>query len=201
MVPYLASAAWYSAWLKSFLSSGDDEEAIAAANIACGISGKDFSRCVVEGGGGRVILSVAVEGGASRLKKCRNLSEIGLSGHGNWPHAHLGALDAIYGRMPYYRHLIPLLTPLYGDFNMTLRGFCRDVHSAVVRFLGVKDDFGRKRFAAEDVCKWPAMAARGSEIAASLRPDLSIVHSVMRYGPETVAGLLFLETGNSDKII
>jgi len=105
--PYAASAAWYAAWLRSLSSDCPMEEAIADANISTQTDGKDFARTRIRGNapGDEILLSVAVVGGASILKQSRRLSHAILSEHSDWQHNHLGALEASYGRAPFFRYI------------------------------------------------------------------------------------------------
>lgn len=115
VVPYAASAAWYAAWLRSFSSDCPMEEAIANANISTQTNGKDFARTRIRGNapGDEILLSVAVVGGASVLKQSRRLSHAILSEHSDWQHNHLGALEASYGRAPFFRYIFPDLKRIF----------------------------------------------------------------------------------------
>lgn len=53
-------------------------------------------------------LSVPVEGGASALKRLP-FSRLRISDHGRWTSVHDRALEATYGRTPFFRHLYPHL--------------------------------------------------------------------------------------------
>lgn len=64
------------------------------------------------------LLTVPVEGGASRLKRLpQNLSEILISDHGAWRREHLGAWNAVYGKTPFFPHIFPLLEAAYANHS------------------------------------------------------------------------------------
>lgn len=124
MIPYLASADWYSGYL-----FGHRESGITVPN-----------RTLVSApgrGGERLRLTVPVAGGSKALKRGVVSGEgLTVSGHGDWPRVHLGALEAAYGREPFWRHfdseLAHILTQSIG---MELRELNARLDSLVSRFL------------------------------------------------------------------
>ena len=186
--PYAPSARWWSIFLKGLTSDGlNAADAMSAANRVAGISGKGFARCTVTGNSGTSSLSVAIEGGSHALSRRGREHTAAISLHGNWPHAHLGALEAAYGRAPYYIHLMPRLRDILQSPPPTLRELNVEVNKCISDFLGIK---GRRLPLTE------AAAERGDEIAAEIDPELSILEAAMRLGPETVLGLLRMDTDN-----
>lgn len=185
--PYLGSCGWYAAWIKAIGKGVSDEEAIAVANDICRMSGKDYARCRIASHpldvttSDIILLSVGIEGGAHQLKKAGAVARAYLSYHGNWPHIHAGALESIYGRMPYYPYLSPALIEVITGKCDSLFSFNRRVHSVVTRILDLPSLCGEYS---------ESVRERGQEIAASLNPELSIVDALMKYGRESVSGLL-----------
>ncbi len=94
------------------------------------------------------------------------------------PHAHLGALEAICGRAPYYQHLIPKLRDAIGNPPKSLRELNLSIHDDIATFLGVVATLT------------PEARERGNEIAADINPELSIIDPLMRFGKETLLALL-----------
>lgn len=77
--------------------------------------GKELARTLIAGDR---LLTVPVEGGASRLKRLsQNLSEIMISDHGAWRREHLGAWNAVYGKTPFFPYLYPLLEAAYANHS------------------------------------------------------------------------------------
>lgn len=68
---------------------------------------RDYARALVwSNSPGGMVLSVPVAGGASVVKRVHP-SEWEISGHGGWTRVHLGALEAAYGREPFFMHCFP----------------------------------------------------------------------------------------------
>jgi hypothetical protein len=187
VIPYLPSSRWYALWLREFAISGEDARAIDCANKGCRTAGKDFARCLVAPAAltpsEAMLLSVAVEGGASILKRGANLPAVRLSLHGNWPHRHAGALEALYGRSPYYQHLIPDISEIWRNLPESLAALNMQLHEVVKGWLSTGH-----------LSLTKSVEQRCDEIASHIRPELSVIDALMRLGPETALGLL------SDKI-
>ena len=187
VIPFAPSAAWYAAWWQARRKGLPDAESIAAANIATDISGKDYARCRIMANGNEIILSMAIEGGAARLKRTSLISTARLSDHGNWRHVHLGAFEAAYGRCPFYQHLTPLIRDVYNSQEYTLPGFNAKVHHAICSFLNI---INLKNI--QDITSYAGSYAtkeRGTEIAIGLQRELSIIDTLMKFGTESILAL------------
>jgi len=182
VVPYFPSARWYASWLCARINGMPDNDAINAANQTTAASGKDFARCRIAGRDRHTLLSVAVEGGANRLRNPDAPAHAVISMHGNWPHTHLGAMEAIYGRTPYYQHIMPELRDILLTPTETLAELSSSLHKALSGFLPVPVREGHTT----------ALADRCLEVASLINPGLSILDPLMRLGPETSLGLLAL---------
>lgn len=182
--PYAPSFRWYACWYGCKLRGMPDEEAVARANRISGVSGKEFARCRVRSANGGISLSVAVEGGSSGLKRRGGSGRASVSLHGRWPHVHIGALDAAYGRYPYYQHIMPgirdiLEKTLAGDSLTELND---KIHKILSGFLATDIDETAKNMA--------AVRMRGLELAGNIDAELSLIDALMYYGPETSLALL-----------
>lgn len=152
------------------------------ANDATAMAGKDFARCIVGDPSAMTMLSVAVAGGAHTLRKAGAERHAGISLHGNWPHIHLGALEAIYGRAPYYPHLIPAIRGIITNPPGSLASLNINIHRVFTEFLSPIEFTG--------VATGCAAAERGEEITRLIDPKLSIIDPLMRFGKETLLALL-----------
>lgn len=189
VIPYAPSARWYAAWLRN-LTEGDPESGIPEANAALKINGKDFAHTLIAGNCGNQMLSIAIEGGASRLKRGTYITCATLSDHGNWRKIHTGAIEASYGKAPYYPYLMPLLTGIYEDMELTgLRDFNTAIHKKLLELL-----IPGREVSSSGACAAvsEAVQSRGKEIAARINPDLSVIDSLMHFGPETLLALSIL---------
>ena len=90
------------------------------------------ARTVIEGG---KILSVPLEGGSACLKhRNPDLYKIRISDHGRWRQEHLGTINAIYGKSPYFAYIYPEIEKIYlershgtiGEFNESLFSFVKN---------------------------------------------------------------------------
>lgn len=161
----------------------DDAGAAMHANSALGVAGKDFARCLIAGNREPMLLSVPVAGGAHSLARKGAPESVRLSDHGNWRHTHLGAIEAAYGRMPYYQHVAPLLHAILSDTPQTLRELSLSLHGAITEFLDIPETIPE----AEGI-----IAERGRELAESVFPELSIADMLMRLGKESLVALAYL---------
>ena len=190
--PYAASLGWYGHWFHLRMTGLTDDEAIFEANRQCDIKGKAFARTCVGNAETPLVLSVSVDGGASRLKRRGAEKGVKLSLHGNWPHTHLGGLEALYGRYPYYQHIIPGLREVYTNLPAKLGDFNLSVHRWLTTFLQTDFRFlhPESEQPAIDSDLTHRVLRRGEEIASMLSEDLSVIDALMRFGPETNLALL-----------
>ncbi len=98
---------------------------------------KILARTVIEGGR---VLSVPVAGGSGILKHATaDPDKILISGHGRWRQEHLGAINAIYGKTPYFTHIFPEIKRIYDEKSYgTLGEFNRSLFDFVVDFLNIE---------------------------------------------------------------
>lgn len=151
------------------------EAAALQADSQSHIEGKSFSRLKLSG----LTLSVPVEGGAARLKH-RDADPL-ISEHGKWRKEHLGAFSAIYGRTPYYEHLMPEIAEVYGQCQgWSLERFNASLLHIALRWTGLNCQKG-------NMPHLPAGVAE--EVLGKIDPEISIFDSIFRLGRET--GLAF----------
>lgn len=174
VTPLTATPLWLSSYLLNKRDGADELASRTMADKACGISPKGFARLALKG----MVLSVPLAGGASILKKrdCRPV----LSDHGKWRKEHLGAFSAIYGRTPYYDHLIPEIEEVYAaSQEMELETFNSGLLDVALRWLDADDP--------------PLLIDEKSpllqEIASKINPDISIFDALFRLGKITRIGL------------
>lgn len=179
VVPYAASLRWYKEWFHCREEGMTDPMAISEANRVCGIRGKDFTRTSIGPSDAPLQLSMAVEGGSSRLKRPGAEHHAAISLHGNWPHVHIGALEARYGRMPYYQHIIPSLKFLLQNMPATLMELNQNIHELFCGYLQPRIGKGE-----EWGVRIEAVRERGCEIARYVDENLSVIDALMRFGPE-----------------
>ncbi len=126
--PYAASVGWYAEALA----------ALAEGMPYPGAEGRHPNRTLIAGSAATEWLIVPVAGSASALKSTAGRPLL-LSNHGDWPRRHLAALEAAYGRTPYWPHYSPELASILTDPGTTLSGLCRSIDTFVRRVIPIED--------------------------------------------------------------
>ena len=107
--PLMPSVGWYACFMKALVDTGHSAPAIAKANEGIGTP-KEFGRFILfDAKGEKKVESLAIAGGGRQLRTLRNLDTLKLSDHGDWRKVHLGAIESILGRTPFYREIQPAL--------------------------------------------------------------------------------------------
>ena len=186
--PYFADSAWYGRWIESLHLGHDIAKSILIANEKA--APREFARCrIADVEDKEMLLSMAVEGGARKLKNRENIETLRLSDHGNWRHVHLKAMEACYGRKPFFIHLFPYLKALYRNEELkTLDVFNTEAHKIVVRFLLGNINVSEFNLFPTN----PVLMERGKEIAGEIKRDFSVIDAIMNFGPEAIIGIFSL---------
>lgn len=121
------------------------------------------------------------------LKHKDTLPSLIMSEHGNWRHVHLGALEASYGRTPFFGHLFPDIKRIYEEPLTRLEDFNVGLLEVIEDFIGMHDFLHTD----ESILTAPALE-RGKELAGILDEKLSVIDAIMRFGRETIIPLLAL---------
>lgn len=169
--PYLPSLTWMQA----------DEAGRA------GMSPRDFSRTLVASNSpGGMVLSVPVVGGAPALKRLKPV-QLQVSSHGDWPRVHLGAIEAAYGREPFFQHLFPGMAEIIIHYPASLAEMNARLLSALLEDVDFYRNIADIRGMRE------AHPARFADIRQRMMrgvdPSRSVVEAFFRFGPD-VAFLL-----------
>lgn len=175
VTPFGPTPAWIRAYIHAKREGFEEREARLRASLSCGIKGKQFARCRLSTGN----LTVPVDGGADILKK-KTANPV-LSEHGKWRREHIGAINAAYGRTPFYAHLIAEIDAVYaGSEGITLEDFNSRLTDVVFGWFdqSALTSTGDERI--EKVRK---------EISAKVNENLSIFDALFRLGREAVFAL------------
>lgn len=183
VTPFEVTPAWLREYLRRVREGIEETGAKLAANEALGIKGKAFARCTIAGPS---ILTVPVAGGSGMLK--RKDSDPMLSDHGKWRREHLGAFNAIYGRTPYYEHLMPEIREVYDNSaGISLQEFNDRLLKVAMRWIDLPalervmygDDSWNMDYLA-------CISRIRLEAKAKTDPGLSIFDAIFRLGRESV---------------
>lgn len=164
-----------------------EAEVMAMANSSAGLRPRDWMRFRIEGDS---MLSLPVEGGASALK----------NGHPeSWRTARearreAGKIDAtmatVYGRTPYFHLLKDTLSlSVRLEEGMSAHILCNDIFMAIKSLLQLDDDF-LIRGLGEKIARGDGRLRNVAAPFSELKPDLTIAHSLFKYGPEAIFALL-----------
>lgn len=105
-----------------------------------------------------------------------------ISDHGNWPHNHLGAINALYGRTPFFPYLFPELSDIYRNLPATTTEFNLRLHRLICRWL----DFE----AIGDIPENEAVSQSIRYVSTFVNYDISILDGIFRLGKDMVLALL-----------
>lgn len=120
--PFAPSVAWYA-------------DALAALRGGAKLPGAPLrhpNRALIAGANGTEMLSVPVVGSSSALKRT---DELYVSAHGEWPRRHLAALEAAYGRAPFWCHYAPAFARILLNPPATLRELNTTLHEMALKAL------------------------------------------------------------------
>lgn len=128
-----------------------------------------------------MMLTVPVVGGSSAVKRLHP-EELEVSGHGDWTRIHLGAIDAAYGKEPYFQHFFPGIAEVIRRYPVRLADMNRKL------FAGMLDEICY-RATSEDVESFrKANPQRYDNIRRRMLTKIDICNSwieaIFRLGPD-----------------
>lgn len=173
VIPFAASPEWYAAWLRARLAGADDAAACEAACAELRPGAKDLRRAAIAAPQGSMWLTVPLAKGPG----------LRISDHGNWPHVHLGAINAIYGRTPYFPYLYDALSDVYGHIPGTLPEFAAAIHTLIISWLDT--DAAMMALTAGS-----AVRRTAEELKTKVNTRLSILDPLFRFGKDTLLMLI-----------
>ena len=166
VVPYLASTLWYQ----------------AEGNIS--LSRRDYARTLIESNTpDGMMLSVPVVGGAAAAKRL-GPDRLEISGHGDWTRIHLGAIEAAYGREPYFQHLFPAIARQIADYPPLLADLNANLHRAMLDFISYDSNIHDiRQFSRSNEKRYDDIRLR---LQSRIDPSHSILEALFRLGTDTL---------------
>ncbi len=165
--PYLASTLWMQGKVDpSALKTRDYTRALIESNAPEGMS-----------------LTVPVIGGSSAAKRLKPES-LEISAHGDWTRIHLGAIEAAYGREPYFQHLFPEIAPIISDYPQQLVSLNVVLLEKMMDFIGycrVMDEISNLRDSNPERC-----AAISRRLESKIDARHSFLEPLFRLGPDAI---------------
>lgn len=107
-----------------------------------------------------------------------------ISDHGRWRQEHLGAINATYGKTPYFPYIFPELEKIYWEkSNGSLGEFNRELFEFVYRFLDV--DSIRKAIDEMNLRNPRRLGQLKRELETKVNLNYSIFDALFRLGKNT----------------
>ncbi len=165
--PYLPSAVWLQGKVP-----------------AKSLKTRDYTRTLIESNSPEgMILTVPVVGGSSAAKRLKP-EQLEISGHGDWTRIHIGAIEAAYGKEPYFQHLFPEIADIIEHYPKHLATLNVLLMDKMMDFIGYRDSI-------EEIKKLrEANPARCHDIARRLESKIHPLHSFLeplfRLGPDSI---------------
>lgn len=157
---------------------------LAGMESAAGMPAREYSRTLIGSNTpGGMLLTVPLTGGASAAKRLPpRLLEI--SDHGDWTRIHLGAIDAAYGREPYFQHCFPEIAAAITAYPRMLADLNRTLLAVMLESIGYEaagEEMSRLRGSR------PARYASIRErLLRKIDPAHALIEPIFRLGPDTL---------------
>lgn len=184
-IPYFPSLEFCRLWMAARLEGFGDFEALKIAKKRIGLKPRDMARGYVAGANGqtRLLLSVAIEGGASAIKRLP-AERLRLSCHGEWPKLHLRAMETAYSSTPYYRHYIPGIKDVLESVTpgMSFAEMTSELHKVMKDALDAEMLIPRIMECRQKIEKFDKIDAGDTE--------MTVFDVIFRKGPEAIFALL-----------
>ncbi len=145
---------------------------------------RDYTRTLIESNSPEgMVLTVPVVGGSSAAKRLKP-QHLEVSDHGDWTRIHLGAIEAAYGKEPYFPHLFPEISETIGHYPQHLARLNVLLLDKMMEFLGYRnaiEEIGKLRKECPKRCM---------DIARRLESKINPLHSFLeplfRLGPDSI---------------
>lgn len=143
-----------------------------------------YTRTLIESNSATgMVLTVPVVGGSSAVKRLTP-EKLEVSGHGDWTRIHLGAIEAAYGREPYFQHVFPELGAIIADYPQHLVRLNVLLMEKMMDFIGYADsieDIRNLRASNPERC-----AAIARRLESKIDPTHSFLEPLFRLGPDAI---------------
>lgn len=184
--PLAPSGVWMSEFLGQMARKPFESD--AAYPLASGP--KEYARfTLIDKSGDLLKLTVPVEGGGRQLRSYTNLDNLVLSEHGDWRRVHLGAIEACLGRTPFFAEVFAGISSVYERKDLRR---LQDFNTAIFRFIETFLLENIRPGELQEIYNNRLLIERGKEIAAIIKPEVSVLQSLAILGKETLVGLAVL---------
>lgn len=165
--PYLASTAWIQGKIPPIP-----------------LKTRDYTRTLIESNSPEgMVLTVPVVGGSSSAKRLQP-DELEISSHGDWTRIHLGAIEAAYGREPYFQHFFPDIVNLIDNYPEQLAELNVSLMDKMMDFVGYKDSIEDIRGLRKDNPE--RCEAICQRLESKINPNHSFLEPLFRLGRDSI---------------
>ena len=145
---------------------------------------RDYTRTLIESNSAKgMVLTVPVVGGASAVKRL-DPELLEVSEHGDWTRIHLGAIEAAYGREPYFQHLFPEIAPVIAHHPQQLRHLNVLLLDKMMDFIGYRENIAEIRTLQESHPE--RCAAIKERLNSKIASSHSFIEALFRLGPDAI---------------
>lgn len=145
---------------------------------------RDFTRTLIDSNSSEgIVLTVPIVGGSSAVKRLMP-EDLEVSAHGCWTRIHLGAIEAAYGREPYFQHLFPQIAEVVECCPQQLARLNVLLYEKMMEFLDYSATIGDVRKLRESNPERCADITRRLE--AKINTAHSYIESLMRFGRDAI---------------
>lgn len=166
IVPYLPSTEWI---VNGMVTAGTPAREATRTRIASNTPGGQ-------------LLTIPVRGGSSSLKRIPGEGLI-TSEHGDWRRVHIAALDAAYGREPFFQHLFPFVEAVISSCETRIETINGDILKALLDFMDYDEAMGEiRRMRASNPERCSNIKKR---LAKKIALNNSFFEPLVRFGRDT----------------
>ncbi len=162
--PYLPSLTWMVARMK--------------------MKTREYTRTLIESNSPEgMVLTVPVVGGSSAAKRLKP-SQLEISAHGDWTRIHLGAIEAAYGREPYFQHFFPTIEEIIAHYPKMLAEMNHQLLANILASINYDNNINDLE--SMKMSKPDRYSDIRSRISRKVDFRHSIIEPLFRLGPDTL---------------
>lgn len=145
---------------------------------------REYTRTLIESNSPEgMVLTVPVVGGSAAAKRLKT-EQLEISSHGDWTRIHLGAIEAAYGREPYFQHFFPGIAGIIADYPPMLEEMNRILLIKI--FDSIRLDENLNEINGMRMSNPERIADIRRRLMSKVNPRHSIIEPLFRLGPDSV---------------
>lgn len=171
VAPYLPSLTWVGICLWH-VANGNEMKT------------REYTRTLIESNSPEgMVLTVPVVGGSSAAKRLKP-SQLEISAHGDWTRIHLGAMEAAYGREPYFQHFFPAIAEIIAHYPKMLAEMNNRLLANILASINYDDNiYDLKSMKMSKTDRYSDIRSR---LSGKVNPRHSVIEPIFRLGHDTL---------------